>query len=329
MNTKSDIIPSTKLYDIHCPSCGAPAYYDIKKRTYTCGYCGNNVGLERAISDHKGFREIRKKNLRKTLKNFELQKGTCSGCGAEVVFEEGEALAGCPFCGRSMVRKAFANPDVIPELAIPFSITKEEAGDILAGWCKMNSLKKEARAIRERVGELKGCYLPYELVRGPVDCTVFRIENGRSYECGGFIDQEFVNCSKKLDNLLLDGMEPYNLDELAEFDFGFVAGHQVKVGDISSDELERRIKNEVSENYRPVIQKTMEAKAVGVVTDVKNVVRMPVLLPVYYLAFDGYMAAVNGQTGKVSVRAIRESHYIILPWWLKAILWTIIGTGLV
>lgn len=41
------------------------------------------------------------------------------------------------------------------------------------------------------------------------------------------------------------------------------------------------------------------------------------------------MAAVNGRTGKVSVRAIKDSYYYILPWWVKAILATIVGTGAV
>ena len=39
------------------------------------------------------------------------------------------------------------------------------------------------------------------------------------------------------------------------------------------------------------------------------------------------MAAVNGQTGKVSVRARKDSKYLLLPWWLKAILATIAGTA--
>lgn len=34
------------------------------------------------------------------------------------------------------------------------------------------------------------------------------------------------------------------------------------------------------------------------------------------------MAAVNGQTGKVSVRSEKEGHYYFLPWWLKATLIT-------
>lgn len=316
-----------KLYDIHCPSCGAPAYYDIRTRMYNCSYCGNRVGIDRAKSEHKGFREISKKKMRESIKKFTLQKASCTGCGAQVVFETGEAVANCAFCGRSLVRKAFVNPDIIPELIVPFAITPTEAQDILADWCNKNKWKIEARAIREKIQDLKGFYLPYELVRGPVSCSVFRIEGGSVYDCGGFIDEVFVNCSKKLDNQLLDAMEPYDLDELQEFDFSYIAGHQVKTGDISEDELIRRIDVEVGEDYKPVIQKTLETKAVGVNVSCKNVLRMPVLLPVYYLAFDGYMAAVNGQTGRVSVRACKESKYLILPWWIKAILATIAGTA--
>jgi ribosomal protein S27E len=316
-----------KLYDIHCPSCGAPAYYDIRKHFYNCSYCGNSVGIDKAKSEHKGFREISRKKIKESAKQFDLKKAVCTGCGAQIVFDSGEAVANCSFCGRSLVRSNFVKTDIIPEFIVPFEITEEEAKDILAGWCNKNRHKKEARAIRKKLDDLRGFYLPYELVRGPVKCSVFRIDGGSVYDCEGFVDGVFVNCSGKLDNRLLDAMEPYNLDEMQEFDFAYVAGHRVKTADISGDELIRRIDLEVGEDYKPVIRKIMETKAVGVKADSDDVLRMPVLLPVYFLSFDGYMAAVNGQTGKVSVRAYKDSKYLILPWWLKAILSTIAGTA--
>lgn len=316
-----------KLYDIHCPSCGAPAYYDIRKRMYKCSYCGNNVGIDAAKRQNKGFREISHKKIQKSLKDFELQRAVCTGCGAEIVFDTGDAVANCAFCGRSLVRKAFVNAENIPELIVPFSITNDEAKKILNDWCIKNKHKKEAKAISGKLADIKGFYLPYELVKGPVKCSVFRIDGGSIYDCEGFIDEVFVNCSEQLDNRMLDAMEPYNLEELDEFDFSYIAGHQVKTSDIDGAELVRRIDIEVGEDYKPVIRKTLETKAVGVSAYAEDVLRMPVLLPVYYLAFDGYMAAVNGQTGKVSVRAYKVSKYLILPWWLKAILATIAGTA--
>ncbi len=316
-----------KLYDIHCPSCGAPAYYDIRKRMYKCSYCGNDVGIDAAKKQKKGFREISHEKMQKSLKGFELQKAVCTGCGASIVFDTGDAVANCAFCGRSLVRKAFVSAENIPELIVPFSITNDEAKKILSDWCLENKRKKEAKAIIGRLSDIKGFYLPYELVKGPVKCSVFRIDGGSVYDCEGFVDELFVNCSENLDNQLLDAMEPYNLEDLDEFDFSYIAGHQVKTGDIDGDELVRRVDIEVGEDYKPVIQKTLETKAVGVRACADDVLRMPVLLPVYYLAFGEYMAAVNGQTGKVSVRACKESKYLILPWWLKAILATIAGTA--
>jgi ribosomal protein L37AE/L43A len=316
-----------KLYDIHCPSCGAPAYYDIRKRFYNCSYCGNKVGIDAAKNEHKGFREISHRKIQKSIKDFELEKAVCTGCGAEIIFNTGDAVANCAFCGRSLVRKAFVNAEDIPELIIPFVITCEEAQGILADWCRDNKHKKEARAISKKLDGLKGFYLPYELVRGPVKCSVFRIEGGSVYDCEGFVDEVFVNCSKKLDNSLLDAMEPYNLDDLTEFDFSYVAGHRVKTPDIDGDELTRRVKLEVGEDYKHVLSKTLETKAIGVTANSNDVLRMPVLLPVYYLSFDGFEASVNGQTGKVSVKARKDSKYLLLPWWLKAILADIAGTA--
>ena len=294
---------------------------------YHCSYCGHSVGIDRAKNEHKGFREISHKKMRESIKKFDLQKAVCTGCGAEIVFEKGEAVANCAFCGRSLVRKAFVNADIIPELIVPFAITCEEAKEILADWCGKNKHKKEAQEIGKRLEDLKGFYLPYELVKGPVECEAFRIDGGTIYDCSGFVDEVFVNCSKKLDNQLLDAMEPYDLDELKEFEFSYIAGHQVKTGDISGDELIRRVDVVVEEDYRPVIAKMLETKAVCARVDAAAVLQMPVLLPAYFLSFDGYMAAVNGQTGKVSVRAIKDSKYLILPWWLKAICATIAGTA--
>ena len=141
------------------------------------------------------------------------------------------------------------------------------------------------------------------------------------------MENAFVNCSKQLDNLLLDGMEPFDMDGLTEFEFGYVAGHHVKTPDINGKDLEQRICQEVEECYTPAVRKTLETKAVSIKASAESAITMPVLLPVYYICKGDLMAAVNGQTGKVSVRALKESHYYFLPWWLKAIFATLVISG--
>ena len=313
-----------KIVDIHCPSCGAPANFDIVRQKYVCGYCGGQVGIREAQQSKQGFRKIRAAKLKEDVSRFQLYSASCSGCGATVVFEENEALSNCAFCGRSLVRKEYLNTEGMPESVIPFRLTEEEARKCLSDWCAANSGKQEAKHLLPLLPKLKGFYLPYELVRGPVHMGVSRMDGGGNYPCEGFLNDEFVNRSKQLDNLLLDGMEPYDIAELAEFDFAFVAGHRVKTSDISDKTLELRTKEEAGATYMPAVRKTLETKAVDVSADVSSALRLPVLLPVYYIAEGPLMAAVNGQTGKVSVRAEKESHYYFLPWWLKALVATIV-----
>ena len=313
-----------RITDIHCPNCGAPAKFDILQQKYLCAYCGGKVEISEACSEKQGFRKIQAKKLKDEVGKFRLVRTNCSGCGATVVFEESEALSNCAFCGRSLVRSEYLDTDGLPEYVIPFALTEEEAGERLKEWCDKNSGKAEAKHLRPLLKELKGFYLPYELVRGPVHMTVSRMDGGGNYPCDGFINDEFVNRSKQLDNLLLDGMEPFDTEQLTEFDFAYVAGHRVKISDITDQVLESRVREETAESYTPAVRKTLETKAVSVRSDVSSALRLPVLLPVYYISKGDLMAAVNGQTGKVSVRAEKESHYYFLPWWLKAILATLI-----
>ena len=107
------------------------------------------------------------------------------------------------------------------------------------------------------------------------------------------------------------------------FDFSYVAGQRVKIPDIDDQALAGRFSVEAGETYTPWIRKTLETQAVNISCDVSSAVRMPVLLPVYYISHYDVMAAVNGQTGKVSVRAEKESRYYFLPWWLKAMIATL------
>ncbi len=319
--------PKMKITDIRCPGCGSAAAFDIAQQRYVCAYCGGKVEINAAKSQTYGFRQMQSRRLQNTVSLFQLSSVSCSGCGATVVFEENEALSNCAFCGRSLVRKDYLSTEDLPENVIPFALTEEEGKARLKAWCLKNRGKREAKQLLARVDQLKGYYLPYELVRGPVHLTVARMAGSAHFPCEGFLKDTFINRSRQLDNLLLDGMEPFDLDALTEFDFAYVAGHRVKISDISNDVLEERTAEEVSETYKPSVRKVLESNAVYVRADVGSALRIPVLLPVYYIADGEIMAAVNGQTGKVSVRAEKPSHYIFLPWWFKAVLATGIICG--
>lgn len=318
-----------KIIDIYCPNCNGPTKFDIVKQCYFCNYCGSNVQIDEAIKQKQGFRKLQSDKLKDQVKNYKLFSGKCSGCDAQIVFEENEATANCPFCGKSMLRSEYLSIDNMPESIIPFSIKLDEAKDILNNWCKTNSNKQEAKRILKVIDKLQGFYLPYELVKGPVHLGASRMDRYRKYECEGFIEDEFVNRSSQLDNLLLDGMEPFNIEGLTEFDFGYVTGQIVKISDINDQALKDRVSKETSKLFTPSISKVLQTKAIDIDSDVNDLIRLPVLLPVYYICEDDLMVAINGQTGKLSVKALKDSYYYFLPWWFKAILATLVSSLIV
>ena len=316
---------SKNISDVFCPSCGSAAHFDIVHQNYKCSYCDGRVEIRDAIKEKQGFRELHQKKIKEDAKKYKLLSGYCSGCGATVVFEENEPMTTCAFCGKALVRKEYTSDKELPELLIPFRITEDEAKKIAKEWCEANKNKEEAKHLSERISNIKGFYLPYELIRGCVRCSnVGRKDAYARFDCRGDVAQEFINRSKQLDNLLLDAMEPFELDDLKEFDFAYLAGQRVKVSDIDNYELEKRICDELEENYKKELKKTFKTDALDISVATESMLRMPVLLPVYYICDGNFMAVINGQTGKVSVRAEKDSYYYFLPWWLKAILSNII-----
>ena len=150
-----------RITDIHCPQCGAPAYYEIEKQAYRCSHCGSPVTISEAIREKQGFRQLRRGKLKDDAARFKTASATCSGCGATVAFEEHEALTSCAFCGRSLVRSEYLDIDGLPESVIPFAITESEAQERLREWCDRNKGKPEAKKLKKLIPGLKGFYLPY------------------------------------------------------------------------------------------------------------------------------------------------------------------------
>lgn len=318
-------MPDNKIFDVHCASCGAAVQFDILQQVYNCRFCGTATSTAAAVTEKKGFRAFARQKKDSSRPSFAMSTGTCNNCGAQVIFPENEAMTECTFCGKSLVRGSYTGTKDFPELLIPFYITAEEASQILSSWCDSNRKRPEAKILKEHTSKIKGVYLPYELARGPVSGTVSRNNTRRLLGLRGFVDGIFVNASEGLDNLLLNGMEPYDLRGVREMDFSFLAGSTVKIRDINEEDIEKRIADEIAYDYEEQLVKTMETKAFKVDVVTQNMMHMSVLLPVYYIQVNNVIAAVNGQTGKVAVRERRDRF--LLPWWIKPIALTALTFG--
>ena len=297
---------------VYCSHCWAPAEFDIVHQEYHCGYCGGTTGIKEPVQRLGEWRDARKKEvLAEESAAEELQ--VCQNCGAQVLIPQGEVMGSCEFCGGKFARRAFWASE-LPEVIVPFVLTEEEARGRLQEWARANEKQKEARTVLSSLKKLKGYYLPYELIRGPVTAEAERLEtfSDRKYEVGGFLNGVAVNTSRQLDNLVLDAMEPYEWTDARPFEFAFVAGQRVKLSDVGAKETEVRVLEEAGEGFRPEVEKVLQTTGLTMKMQAGNLLRLPALLPAYVLKAGKVLAVVNGQTGRVAVS--REAKEKVLTW---------------
>ena len=268
---------------IFCKNCGAPAGFDIIRQTYSCPNCGQVSGIQEVERKMSQWRDLNKKNIKAGSAGQALEEHSCPTCGAQVIFKAGEASGTCDFCGSKLIRKDLLRPDQMPELIIPFFITPEEAKKRMLEWAHENEKTPEGQAVLSNMDQFKGYYLPYQLARGPVSATVTRDETNRSFYCDGYLDGTAVNTSKQLDNLTLNAMEPFDWSEARPFEYGYIAGQNVKLSDISDAQTEKRILQEVEEDFLPEVERVMQTEGVDIRLRSGNLLTMPVLLPVYFI----------------------------------------------
>lgn len=294
---------------IQCRNCGGTAGYDIQAQSYRCPHCGETSGIEEVKKEILRWRTLQHESLE--AEKTANQNCFCSKCGAAFLFAEGEATHQCQFCGNALVRNEFEESIHYPEMIIPFVLTMEEAVEQLKKWCGDNAKTPEAKAIKDNLSKLDGWYLPYQMIRGPVNVTVHRDAAWRVYHCDGYLEGSVVCTAENLDNMVLEAVEPFDLNGLLPFEHGYIAAHKARLQDISDHDTSGRILEEAAEDYRPYVETVMQTKGCDLDLDAKDLMNIPILLPMYIIRGENLFAAVNGQTGKVAVTVNRMKRHFI------------------
>jgi len=309
---------------IYCKNCGAPAGFDIINQTYRCPHCGEVTGIQEANDAVYQWKNLQKENLRTSSAAERGEECSCPSCGAHVIFGVGDASEKCAFCGSRVVRSELTDESQLPEMIIPFFITPDEARKRMLEWGHKHEKTPEGKSIVSSMGQFSGYYLPYRIVKGPVYAEVIRDGNDRKYECGGFIEGTAVNTSKQLDNLVLNDAEPFDWSEARPFEYGLIAGMPVKLNDSSDADINKRITEEVAEDFRPEVEKVMQTSGVAIHAKTGNMSTFSALLPMYFIKSGKLTAVMNGQTGRIAVS--KERKKVSYPWVIEPLIYTIILT---
>ena len=308
---------------IRCSYCGGDQSYDIVKQKYCCAHCGAEVDAAEKKAEYHRWKRLRQEAV---LQDFDKVKTfSCPSCGAQTMAASEDASTQCPFCQNTMIDASFGGND-IPEVILPFKLSKEEALEKLNAWLRKNKSNPAAQRIEKNLQRFTGCYLPYHIVRGGYNGNLgIALQDGSDarYPFRAYLNHTAVNASKDWDNLFLDGIEPFDFDEAREFDFGFLNHQSAKIQNVVGEALNARIKEETRTELYHDLSKKVRTKEMTVFLDDDENESIPALMPVYLVKCkNGIAAAVNGQTGKVSIATGKKKNLTKL-WWLWPMLATI------
>lgn len=315
-----------------CPACGAPLLYTTSGKM-GCRSCGNSYEIEilqKKLPDGKdeGFDwgDYKKQFQAGQEKLTDRVVYICRSCGAEIETDGTTAATHCPYCDNEVLATDRLSGGLKPNGVIPFAIEKKDAVRAVKAHFQHKRLLPRAFLSTHKIEKIQGIYVPFWLfdtgLTGELELDGTRT---RHYEDKDYRYTETkhylvhvsgamsfshvpVDGSKKMDDDLMDALEPFDYSGLKLFDAAYLSGFLADRFDDDPDASLPRASERMKDSAAGVLSEEGDAgydsltlKRSHMTLDNPSV--KYVLLPVYLLNLKfqnkNYRFAVNGQTGKV------------------------------
>lgn len=303
------------LLQYKCPNCGSDMAFDSESGMLSCESCGRQDNIEEFSDDY----------IQSTFTEEEAKEYHCKNCGAVIITEAETTATTCSFCGAGVVLGDRLSGALAPAKVIPFTISKDEAKAAFVKWCNKGRLTPKGFMTANRIKGITGLYVPFWLYdlnsRADVQAVGTRV---RSYTRGDYIYTETkyydvyrdidlhyvkvpVDASEKMNDELMDKLEPYDYAQLKDFKTPYLAGYIAEKYNYDDKELFPRVKSRVKKYVDSYISSTVtgysSVRYTNKQIDTKQKKAQYVLLPVWMVYYDydkqEHTFAMNGLTGKV------------------------------
>lgn len=260
-----------------------------------------------------------------TFSGDDATEYSCNNCGATLITDKQTAATKCSFCGTGVVLSDRLSGSLAPNYVLPFAIDKNQAQEAFKKWCKNGILTPHDFRVADRIKDIAGLYVPFWLYdlngRGEAIATCTRV---RTYTRGDWIYTETkyyhvyrkvdlnynripCDASKKMDDKMMDKLEPYSYAYLKGFQMPYLAGYVAEKYDYKDDELLPRVKSRVHSYVDSYIRSTISGYSSVQINSKKINIKKKrsdyALLPVWMVCYDYNQSThnfvMNGQTGKI------------------------------
>ena len=348
---------------LKCPCCGGALEFDNKSQHVICPYCDSHFTTEdlKAYSDDlandkqddTAWDESRVQEYTNAeMKGMKIY--SCDSCGGEIIVDETTSSTKCPYCGNNLVVSKELSGDLKPNYVIPFKNDKETVQGNLRKFFRKKPLLPSSFSKENVIEEIKSLYVPFWLFDADVAGRVrFKGEITRTWSDsdydyketkyysiirGGEIafDHIPVDGSSKMEDQLMESIEPYNFKEAEEFNVAYLAGYAADRYDIDKTVTFNRATQRFRDGTIQAFRKDVHGYSNVTVQDsniqLSNTVTNYALYPVWILNTKwkekSFRFAVNGQTSKIAGNLPISAIKSLLFWLLFFIIPTGIGLGI-
>lgn len=332
-----------------CKQCGAGLEFAPGQKTLACPYCGFKEEIPQTVE------QIREYDLIESLRNMPRTEGWgttrpalhCENCGATTTFSEGQVAGQCAFCGSSKVIPQASSANLIrPESIVPFVVTKQQAVDLFRKWIGSRWFRPNDLKTAGQLAKINGAYLPFwtfdafVVSHWTADAGYYYYEteyytetdsNGNTVQKSrqvqrtrwvpasgtrqDFFDDTLVCASTGLPPNLITAVCPYDLNGLASYDAGYLAGFVAEEYQVDLEQGwgqgQQMMQSEATQRCSGDVPGDTQ-RGLSVNSAFSQMTFKHMLLPVWIAAYlyqnKSYRFLVNGQTGETSGEAP-------LSWW--------------
>ncbi|MBR4720526.1 MAG: hypothetical protein IK057_02055 [Clostridia bacterium] len=333
-----------------CLSCGSPLVYDSKGKL-KCNSCDSEYDLETLKKysesengdsefdwqDYKKAFEQNKQNIENTAVYI------CRSCGAEIETNPQTAATHCPYCDNEIILNDRVGSSLKPNGIIPFKVDRNGLENAVKAYFEGKRLLPNKFKNQHKIGKIQGVYVPFWLFDATLDGQMLL----EGTETKSYSDSEYdytevdhylvdidgtmtfkripVDASIKMDDDLMDSLEPYNYSDIVDFETAYLSGFLADRFDASPDDslprASERMRNSAEEVFINSVNRSFDTitRKSSNMNILNSSVRY-VMLPVYLLNVEykgkNYRFAINGQTGKVvgelPISKIKKRFYFLL-----------------
>jgi len=321
-----------------CPNCSAGLSFDIERQNWHCQFCQGDFTLEDLKGQDAPAQDAESaKDAEMTMESPQWEEPhdhfggdavvfSCPSCGGRIVTEQNTAATFCVFCHNPTVLSSRLEKEYRPARMIPFKMQKDTVLKALHKLCRKRPLLPDNFREYAQKGEVSGLYVPFWLFDADIDASLtatgkhvrswsdsnYRYTKTDTYRVERAASISFRNLpadgSKKMDDKLMDSLEPFDYTQMVDFSMHYLSGHFAESYDVDAKEASGR----ATPRMRGSVDRMMRGQITGYSSTVihdftsrtKDTRSTYVMLPVWVLMAQygdkTYTFAMNGQTGKIT-----------------------------